>query len=161
MTTKAQTEREEATAFLRERIKPGETLYTIVRHVARSGMSRKISALQLEGAQHWDWSLKIGKAIGMPVDRDLGAVKVGGCGMDMGFHLVYELSRCLFPDGFGCIGKGCPSNDHSNGDRDYTPHGAFVPWKAEKKASGLYDVESQSHKHWHRDGGYALRQRWL
>ena len=27
-------------------------------------------------------------------------VGVGGCGMDMGFHLVYTLSRELFDDGY-------------------------------------------------------------
>src|SRR5207249_3169947 len=27
-----------------------------------------------------------------------------GAGMDMGFDLVYKLSRVLFPDGFGCLG---------------------------------------------------------
>jgi len=42
----------------------------------------------------------------------------------------------LFSGGFTCPGKDCPSNDHSNGDRDYTPH-------------------------MHTDPGYALRQRWL
>jgi hypothetical protein len=27
-------------------------------------------------------------------------VKVHGCGMDMGFHAVYELSGALFGDGY-------------------------------------------------------------
>jgi hypothetical protein len=81
-----------------------------------------------------------------------GGLGVGGCGMDMGFHLVYSLSRALFPTGFGCIGrvtnaKGertawCNSNDHHNGDRDHTRH-------------------TTRRKHWHRDGGYALVHRWM
>lgn len=29
-----------------------------------------------------------------------GSMKVGGCGMDMGFAMVYELSRRLFPNGY-------------------------------------------------------------
>lgn len=65
------------------------------------------------------------------------ALVVNGCGMDMGFHVVYELGYTLYGrDGFICIGERCPSNDHSNGDRDYTPHA-------------------------HTDGGYALRYEWL
>ena len=56
--------------------------------------------------------------------------------MDMGFHLVYELSRALYPAGFVCSGDKCNSNDHSNGDRDHSPHQ-------------------------HQDGGYALRCRWI
>ena len=35
--------------------------------------------------------------------------------MDMGFHLVYELSHTLYGDGYTCLGKGkCPSNYHVN-----------------------------------------------
>jgi len=35
--------------------------------------------------------------------------------MDMGFHLVYELSHTLYGDGYACLGKGkCPSNYHNN-----------------------------------------------
>lgn len=64
------------------------------------------------------------------------ATRNAGCGMDVGFSLVYNLGWVLFPNGFECVGERCPSNDHSNGDRDYSPHH-------------------------HSDGGYALRQRWL
>ena len=62
-------------------------------------------------------------------------IRMGGAGMDMGFALAYNLGRCLFPDGFACIGERCPSNDHSNrGSRDNKQHS---------------------------DGGYALRQEWI
>ena len=85
----------------------------------------------------------VAQAIGAKLGKRDGII-MGGCGMDMGFSLVYNLSSALFPDGFECIGKGddrgafsrCPSNDHTNGDRDYSPHK-------------------------HSDGGYALRHRWL
>jgi len=69
-------------------------------------------------------------------DRRHEGAKASGCGMDMGFALVYDLSRILFKEGFECIGEHCPSNDHSNGDRDRTPHK-------------------------HSDPGYALNHRWL
>jgi hypothetical protein len=82
--------------------------------------------------------------------------------MDMGFHLVYNLSYSLFPDGFGCIGRAedyrfhCPSNDHSNGDRDYTPH------MSENERLGADGSLCTCHAtHWHKDGGYALIQKWL
>jgi hypothetical protein len=70
------------------------------------------------------------------IDRDKGGLKVGGCGMDMGFHVVYSLSRSMFRDSFYCIGKKCRSNDHTNGDRNYR-------------------------RHKHSDGGYALRHEWM
>jgi hypothetical protein len=78
----------------------------------------------------------VAEALDMRYDREREGVKIGGCGMDMGFALVYDLSRVLFQDSFDCIGEGCPANDHRNGDRDYTPHE-------------------------HSDGGYALRHKWL
>ncbi len=75
-------------------------IHTIVRHVSASGMSRDISLIYVkEGAIHnityWgalalDWKLseKSGNR----------AIRVGGCGMDMGFHTVYTLSRVIYRD---------------------------------------------------------------
>ena len=71
-------------------------------------------------------------------DKHYG-IKVSGCGMDKGFHLVYNLGRTLFPDGVPCCGAKCRSNDHSNGDRDYRV----------------------SPEHVHHDGGYAFNSKWL
>ena len=150
MTKTQKLERAEAIADLRKWLVPGDTVHTICDHVSSSGMSRaiRVIVLKTEGDRvtdlHPNWL--VGKALGLRHWRQRGherdALVVGGCGMDMGFHLVYELSSVLFPEGFGCIGAGCPSNDHSNGDRDHTPHSAEAP-------------------HWHNSGGYALRQRWL
>lgn len=138
-------QQQEAIAQLREIIKPGDTLYTILRHVSRSGMQREISVVTSE---HRNIDYLVARALGDRIGKHDGVI-VGGCGMDMGFHLVYNLSYALFPHGFGCIGEGCPSNDHSNGDRDYTPHyGGGHSWRP-------------APAHWHRDGGYAVRQQWL
>ncbi len=127
----------QSAAYLLRLLSPGETVETILRHRSRSGMMRHISARaggeDISGhvAAVLDWRR-----------ADDGGVKVSGCGMDTGFHLVHTLAQVLWPDGFDCIGKGrewgsgCPSNDHSNGDRVYT-------------------------KHRHQSGGYALRQRWI
>lgn len=92
-------EKAEAIAKLREILKPGDTVYTILRHVSRSGMTRSISCVVrgAEGPYDIDWLVR--RALGLPFDRNRGGVKVGGCGMDMGFHLVYSLSRVLWP---GC-----------------------------------------------------------
>ena len=32
--------------------------------------------------------------------KDNGAIFVKGCGMDMGFHVIYSLSQTLFNDGY-------------------------------------------------------------
>jgi hypothetical protein len=137
MTAATANEREAATLTLDGILEPGDRVTTVLRHVSRSGMSRSITLMiGDENGDPWDISPYVARAGVGTFDRNHGGVKIGGAGMDMGFALVYNLGRTLYPDGFECIGDGCPSNDHSNGDRDYTPHH-------------------------HRDGGYALRQVWL
>jgi len=126
---------QEARETLRNLCPPGTTVYTVLRHVARSGMSRRIDLYVIQdGEPRWLSGL-YKNADGIRHGK-FDAITVQGCGMDMGFHLVYNLSRMLYGNTFPCIGEECPSNDHSNGDRDRTPHA-------------------------HSDGGYALRQRWM
>lgn len=148
MSKQSEAQRSEALEHLRSWLKPGDTIYTILRHVSRSGMQREISLYaMIDGRMQWlDGVAR--HVLGMRIGRHEGLI-VGGCGMDMGFHLVYNLAVALWPEGFGCVGQECSSNDHSNGDRDYTLHG-------ENGAGTL-----EPHQHWHREGGYALRQRWL
>jgi hypothetical protein len=133
--TKEQVERSGAYLLDTLKIKPGDTVYTIVRHVSRSGMSRNIEAYVMRDNEPVNISTSAATLLESPIAKD-GGVKMGGCGMDMGFALVYGLSYTLFPGGFTCTGEGCPSNDHSNGDKDRSPHH-------------------------HDEGGYALKQRWM
>ena len=151
---------------LRTMLPPGSTVTTVLRHVSKSGMSRDIDCFKLGhfGEDHHAWlSRLIGKATGGHMLRNKqNALRISGCGMDMGFAIVYELSYALYRDGFGCIGEGCPSNDHSDGDRDYTPHGLFDDeGKPENREPYLGEVADGCRAHWHADGGYALCQRWL
>lgn len=116
--------------YLAEYLKPGATVYTVLRHVSASGMSRRISCFVMLKAS------KGKPAAPYCIDHLVAAVtgyrlaprgeglKVGGAGMDMGFHLVYTLGCAFWP----------------NGTR--RPHGT---------RNGAPD----------RDGGYALKQRWL
>jgi hypothetical protein len=46
------------------------------------------------------------RAMGDRYDRDRQGIKIGGCGMDMGFSLVYDLGRTLYPRGFKVNGRG-------------------------------------------------------
>ena len=160
-TQAAKVEREEARAKLREWIKPGDTVHTILRHVSRSGMQREIGIVLLKDGTDLHPNYLIGKALGERIGKRDGII-VGGCGMDMGFHIVYSLGRTLWPDGFGCIGKGCRSNDHSNGDRDYTPYcHRDIPSPDQMKGGPGTPKGNYSDTHWHADGGYALNHRWL
>mgnify|MGYP001617057424 FL=1 len=138
MPTLAKPEQAEAITKLRRVLKPGDTVYTVLRHTSKSGMYRAIDLYKLPakgGPLCLSYTATL--AMGARFDKRHESIGVSGCGMDMGFHLVYHLGRALWPDGVQCAGEQrCQSNDHTNGDRDYTPHH-------------------------HQDGGYALRHRWL
>ena len=116
-------ERETARKELLKILKPGDTVYCVLRHVSRSGMQREIS-LFTEGMRNIDWYAA--RVLEMRRGKRDGLV-VGGCGMDMGFATVYELSYALFPMGFKVEGRG-RNNDTSG---------------------------------WDKDGGYALKHRWI
>lgn len=132
--SKSEQEKAEAREHLLGLLKPGDTVRTVLRHVSRSGMSRRIDLYLAKGDELLYLSGWAAQAMGDRVSR-AGGIIVGGCGMDMGFHLVYNLGWALWPEGFRCAGKRCRSNDHSN------------------------SPESKNRKH--RDGGYALRQEWI
>lgn len=163
MTTVKESERSAAIDMLRESVSAGDTLYTILRHVSASGMQRQIDIVAIRDNDPRRLTWYVARAGIASYDNRYDALKVNGAGMDMGFHVVYSLSRGMFPDGFGCIGEGCPSNDHVNGDRDYTPHVQQLPrWDYDTKAYATDTVPTVvSSGHWHKDGGYALRHRWL
>lgn len=155
-------ERGRAIARLLDLCPPGTKVYTILRHVSSSGMMRVIDAFvfytdEFTGEARPFWlSGLISTACDIKRDPRRDGLRVGGCGMDTGFHVVYELSRTLYRDGYGCIGEKCQSNDHYNGDRDYTPHAS------DAERVGADGEMCSCHKwHWHSDGGYALRHEWL
>jgi hypothetical protein len=142
MTKAQEKDRDEARAELRARLKPGQEILCVLRSVSRSGMSRVIDLKVIEDGEMRGLGWTAARALGDKYDTKAEGIKVPGCGMDMGFHIVYSLSSVLWRDGFDCIGTGpagrtegrpCPSNDHSNRDPS----------------------------HHHRDGGYALRSRWV
>lgn len=136
----------QAVAYLKEYLHAGDRVYTILKSVSRSGMSRHIDVVL--PTRHTDGTLGIYRITHLVADaldyrraKD-GSLIVSGAGMDMGFHVVYSLSSILFRDTFKCIGEGCKSNDHTN-DRDGS-------WSREKNKGRK-----------HSDGGYALVQNWL
>ena len=119
-------------------IKPGDTIYTILRHCSSNGMNRRISLIAIVNGKpvSLDWyAEKLGIA---NRSRNHEGLTVSGCGMDMGFHLVYNFASVMYPHGFNCAGKErCRSNDHTNGSNDYNRR---------KK---------------HSSGGYAYRHSWM
>lgn len=112
-------DQKEAIKSLRKFCKPNTTVYTITRHVSQSGMFRRISAFVLYQKKLicLDWYIERTGLFSRGKD-DYG-LKVSGCGMDMHFHVVYELGRVLYPKGFklrkGMYGR---NGDKSGYDKD-------------------------------------------
>jgi hypothetical protein len=137
LTKAQQAERDEAIGKLRKICKPGTRIYTVVRHVAKSGMSRHISLLVADCTDKDrpinDITWYVGRALGYRRhDRDGGLI-VGGCGMDMGFHLVHSLSYALH--GMGDVGDD--AKEAGTKGRPFTPR------------KGQYR------------GGYSLTHEWI
>jgi hypothetical protein len=143
MTKKQEREndREDSARDLRKLLKPGATVYHVMRSVSRSGMRREIVSYAIVDDRMQYLSGYMARVLDMRRGKRDGLI-VNGCGMDMGFHLVNNLSYALYKDGHGCTGDYCPSNEHSNGDRSRAKH-------------------SKRHPHWHHTSGFALRSEWL
>ena len=83
----------------------GSTAFTNVVHVSRSGMYRHISVHKPhiengEAVCMQNYSAYIARVLGRSFKAKNYAVGVGGCGMDMGFELIYNLSAKLYGDGY-------------------------------------------------------------
>lgn len=99
--TKKQAAKAESIAFLLNNVKlsPGDTVYTVLRHVSASGMSRLIDLYVIRDGDPWRITYHVARAIGESYDQRKEALRMGGCGMDMGFQAVYCLGSALWPTG--------------------------------------------------------------
>jgi|SRR5581483_6570102 len=145
--------KQESINELRKIVQPGDTVYTKMIHVSRSGMSRVLDVYLIKDNTPLRITRRVAEAIGARYSRKHEGVVMGGCGMDMGFQAVYLLGRVLFPD-FRCLGENCPSNDHRNyrrtvrceGTRVYNPNGPNTGsscfWDRELRTHVVYEQES-------------------
>lgn len=142
-----QAERERCINELRDLLKVNDTVYTVLDHVSRSGMTRHIRVVLIGEDDGQPYTLHpnylVSQALGYRQAKRSDGLVVSGCGMDMGFHVVYSLSRTVFPV-YDCTGEksgpnSCPSNEHVN------------------PGPGRHNYNIG---HAHSDG-YALHHRWL
>ena len=119
-------------------LKHGDTVFTILRHVSRSGMQRRISVISIRNGEPYQLDYLISQLGHYKHHKTYDGLIVTGCGMDMGFSVVYDLGHALYPNGYKCSGEKCFSNDHVN---DHT--------------------DKAKNKYHHKDGGYAFKQQWL
>jgi hypothetical protein len=92
-------EKNEALKHLRKIIKPNDVINCFLRHVSSSGMTRRISFYVIKNNKliGLDWYIE--KVLGYKRNYNNEGLVVGGCGMDMGFAVVYELGLSLWPKG--------------------------------------------------------------
>lgn len=107
----------------KRKIKPGQTIYCTLHSVSSSGMSRRISLHTIYKGEliplNYTASILTGRAL-----SDKGGIVCNGCGMDMGFDLVYSLGRAIWP-------KGTPKahgtrNGHPDKDGGYALKHAWI-----------------------------------
>lgn len=128
MTVAQEEDHREALKRLGELLPVGTTVYTVLTHVARSGMMRVIRPIVMVNNKPVDltWLLRrIDGGRRYKTSKTHEGIVMGGAGMDMGFALVYDIARLVYPDGHPCTGRdtesartggapACPSNDHMN-----------------------------------------------
>lgn len=97
-------ERDDAIKSLKKLLGRNKTIYTIVRHVSQSGMQRRISCFVPVKNKRLDVTVHEIVCIDWYIEK-LGHYKrhtskegliVNGCGMDMGFAVVYDVSSTLY-----------------------------------------------------------------
>lgn len=128
MTKAAQQQKEESRQLSIESLKmllvPGSTIYTNLMGVSSSGISRTIKllipAIDIQGTQKIvDISWDAANVLGLKMNNDNSGIKISGVGMDMGFNLVYELGRSLWPNGDGKYTKNRNGNKGPETDGGY------------------------------------------
>jgi len=124
--------KQDAINALRGLIKPGDTVYTIVRSCSRTNMSMRIDVYIVNSDCEIAWiTPNVATACGYSRKPGAEGMLVHGGGMDMCFSVVYELGRTLFPDG-GPLDKSSPARQSQ---------------------------EARAGKDRETDGGYLLRKR--
>ena len=96
-------EKQEAIATLLTLVKPNDIIYTDIKSVSSSGMSRQIACYIAYNNEQGQARVKevtwyVGRACDLKIGSKDGLL-VGGCGMDMAFSVVYNLGRTLWPNG--------------------------------------------------------------
>lgn len=86
--------------MLNKFLNKNQTVYCVLRHVSRSGVRREIALFVIHENRMQVISGWVSDVLEMPINRDNLGIKIDGCGMDMGFHVVYNLASVLYGNGY-------------------------------------------------------------
>lgn len=154
MTKYSKIEKQEAFDRLREWIKPGDTVHTICDHVSRSGMSRNIRVVLLKDGDAFHPNHAVSVVLDYPRASKGDGLRVGGCGMDMGFHIVNSLGYALFGKE-ASEGIGEEANELR---RQIFKAARFYMMQGGRKEEP--DC-TKPDREWFGAAGYAIKHRWL
>lgn len=143
----------DAVLDLRSILKPGDKIYTTLRHVSRSGMQRVIDVHVIsDNEPRWIGYL-VAKALEYRFDDRKQGIVVGGCGVDMGFHLVNNLGYRLY----GQIVKESKTPEAVEIRKQLLKSDRFYFTQGGREAPDP-EVPSQE---WFGGAGYAFKHAWL
>jgi hypothetical protein len=116
--------KEETIAELRTILPPGSTVYTEIASSDTSNWPREthVKLYVLKDKEPRSITRTAGCAAAFRMSKSDDAIVSFKSLRKAEFAVVAALSAALFPDGFQCIGKGCPSHEHPRGDSNYAPH---------------------------------------
>ena len=83
---------------LMNEIHPKQTIFSIIRHVSESGMTRHIAFFYINNNAPYWITYDIHKLLGYKMNKYHDAIIVKGCGMDMAFSVVDNLQWKLNED---------------------------------------------------------------
>lgn len=82
-------------------IKPGTTVYTVLRHVSNSGMQRRIDVFVIDENRISCISGFVSGLTHYQLHASKPGLVANGCGMDMGYAIVHALGNALWPTPHG------------------------------------------------------------
>ncbi len=107
--TKNKEQLEEYKETLKRFFPKGSTVYTVLRHVSSSGMTRDIGIVGINNDPTMEGQLRtfhpnymVACLLGLKHEANdwRDSVRIKGCGMNMAFEIVYRLASILYGDGY-------------------------------------------------------------
>lgn len=100
MSKELKARQEESIASLKSALPVGSKVYGVIMSVARSGMSRRIAVMAADGQggiRNFSFDFSSVYHDGNINGWEDG-VRIGGCGMDMNYHLITSVARAVHGD---------------------------------------------------------------
>ena len=94
-TTQKREQKENSLNTLKNLIKEGDTVYTSLQSVSSTGMSRRLNVYIAKDNRIINITWHVANVLEYRYNEQKESLVIGGCGMDMGYHLVYSLSGVL------------------------------------------------------------------